>query len=1381
MARRSVSDAGEEVLTPAEREALRRASLEPSGPSLLDLLPVPAAVRRPVPAIVPPRASLPGGGRLRARDLAPSAAEPGRLPTQLQLPQPRRIQSPSTSIAQEGAEGLARGAQQGLTYQALRGPRAVHRDISEGVRQSVQPYLPQRERDREALLRPPAPVQSPDLTWGEALGEIAGDLGAGRTEGMAEGAARAIGEGAGQVMLDPLGDALGVAGLRAAGRVARQAPTPAPVERLGVVTPPDGEAILARLAPPPAVAPASVGQAERRLANASGIDIATRLTPPPVAPPGPVLRVPGAAQVGRAVNTAAEGALDVAEGTLQAVAPFARRLAADESGNFNLNPNDWPRARRTQGADLPDAERIFNARNWREMEPQAQDRARDFMGRAAQELEPLGLGPNSRMTAETVQRLARAMPAEEVEALTERFRTGEPLNIIETRAAQLALEDVSERASAISRQLSQGGNALSEAERTRLRSQLADLDRQELQLAKSVGFSETEKGRALNFLRVLQRRGFDPAYWARVAQRATGGQLPDEVGGRIVDLTRRGRELERELGRVDPEAMAAAQARRGAAEDATAAAEAENQALRQAESEAGAAERAAVRAQTEADFNAIMGRLEDARARKAEAEARAQAVAPELAELRAAEAEAARAAKAAERAETQADFNAIMGRLEEARAAKAEAEARLTQARAEIQALREEEAELRRLERELQRERNRLEAERARSEGNTRTRQQIEDDLTGVRAQLRDLMGELDVATPLETLMTARKAGLLTGIGTTTRNTLSNTLNIPLEEFARLVAGTADAASVATGTATRRVQVAPSARAIARAVYEAATRGLREADEVIRYGATASDLRNADNTMEFYSGRPIIDGFINTTFRFLSAQDRIFRAYAFRRSVDEVAQAEALNWRRAQVESGTTPTRAEFEAYRANLENNPSEAMLAEALWSSERAVFANTTGLAEGVSKTKARLRAKARLGDNLAGFESALLDAVLPFTNTPASIYYRMLEYTPGVGQAFDPRRSSLRARRAARPSPEAVGLTDQEMRHVRMLAARQMTGTGLIYAGYQLGARGRILPGYSPSDRDKNRTAGMAPSSIRIGDTWVPLNPFAPGGLMLSIGAQLAHASGGQVDLADAPFAAALAATELAKTPMFQGVAQMAATINSSEDAKLAAVANYVGQLAGSFVPSILADAARASDPIQRDARAGLAFDNPQAAAVVARIAQRIPGFREQLPPSLDAFGRVIQEPGGWPGLVAARDRRDDPVANRLLAVGADFPRERKRVSAGDAATESGSPNIDLTPDQRGELTSMTGALTYSWLSSLMQGDEWAEANDAERKRLAEDVIHDAMAEGLRLWRQGAGASLGGQAADAQERARLREERRRAQGLPEPQPWPDQGATP
>ena len=770
-----------------------------------------------------------------------------------------------------------------------------------------------------------------------------------------------------------------------------------------------------------------------------------------------------------------------------------------------------------------------------------------------------------------------------------------------------------------------------------------------------------------------------------------------------------------------------------------------------------------------------MGRLEEARAAKEAAEARAQAVAAELAELRAAEAEAAKAARAADKAEVTADFNAIMGRLEEARAAKEAAEARLAEARAEIQTLKEQEAELRRAERELERERARLERMRDGAAGNARRREEIESELTDVRAELQGLLASLDVATPLETLATLRKAGLLTGIGTTTRNNIGNLANIGLEEFARLIAGAQDFASVATGASRERVQVAPSLRAIGRAIQEAATRGLREADEVMRYGATAADLRNADSTMEFYSGRPIIDGYINTVFRFMSAQDRIYRAYAFRRSIDEIAAAETLNWRAAQRRAGNRVSADDVAAYRRNLQENPTEAMTAEALWSSERAVFANSTRMGEGIANVKAKMRANARLGSAPDDVGFFLADAVLPFSATPSAIYSRTMEYTPFVGGVFDPRRSSLAARRKGRPSPSSLGVTPQEMRYAKMLAARQMTGTGLIYLGWQLGANGRILPGYNPNDKARDKTAGMAPSSIRVGDAWVPLNPFAPGGLMLMLGAQLAHATGGELDLVDVPLGVASVATDLSKTPMLQGVAQLAAAISSpGDEGKLSALANYVGQVAASFVPSIVADAARNMDPIRRDPRAGIAFDNPAMASVASRVASRIPGMREQLPPALDAFGRQRLEPGGWPGLVLERDRRTDPVVNQMLAVGADFPRERKRIGAGDAATMSGAPTIELSPQQRNDLQEMTGALAYNWLWHTMASDEWAQADDLQRKAEAEEIIHDAMAAALDLWRQRHTVELGQQAVDSAERARLREERRRAQGLPNPDPF-------
>jgi 2'-5' RNA ligase len=387
-----------------------------------------------------------------------------------------------------------------------------------------------------------------------------------------------------------------------------------------------------------------------------------------------------------------------------------------------------------------------------------------------------------------------------------------------------------------------------------------------------------------------------------------------------------------------------------------------------------------------------------------------------------------------------------------------------------------------------------------------------------VQQELALYMTKLEKTGWLEALATLRKAGLLTGIKTHLRNIAGNASFQMLEELARVPAVVIDFGLAAFVTGQRSVD-GVSRRAVTRSMHEAATRGVKEAAEVWRHGATAEERARHGMPKELNTGVDWLDWYGNHVFRTLSASDRVFKAYAFRRSIEEQAALMAINEGRSPIEILAKPT----------------ESMIAEAIAAAEFATFNNPNFLAEGLRKMQADWR-RANPAGRAAAFT---IDILIPFANTPANLIARMFDYTP-VGATF-------RAGSAVYKAVANKALTKEQQRAFSLGISRGMVGSGLMYLGWQLAAAG-LMTGSAgdeePADRAVREAAGRTPGSILIDGVWHQVNAFSPLGNIVTLGASLQRQSTkGLADELKRPAKQAAVLGRLAmEQPMLRGLSDL-----------------------------------------------------------------------------------------------------------------------------------------------------------------------------------------------------------------------------------------------
>lgn len=527
----------------------------------------------------------------------------------------------------------------------------------------------------------------------------------------------------------------------------------------------------------------------------------------------------------------------------------------------------------------------------------------------------------------------------------------------------------------------------------------------------------------------------------------------------------------------------------------------------------------------------------------------------------------------------------------------------------------------------------------------------------------------------LEVISAVRKAGLLTGINTHLRNVSGTGLYQISEEAARVPAAVADLA--VSAITKRRTISGPSLTAMGRSAHEAATKGWREAKEIVRKGATAEDLARLQLGAEIKSGSKILDGYVNGVFRLLNAEDKIFRTYAMRRALEDRARSQVLT----EIRQGAIP-RGKYGQRLKEIIDDPSEEIMAGAISDAEIAVFTNDNLLSKGLGAFRKEMD-KTR-GGRWVNFA---IDTVAPFTKTPTNIIARMLEYSPISPQL------GVDTYRVARGIIKGA-MTEAEQRAFAQTFGRAAIGSGVIALGWKLYDAGLATGIYEdqPSKTSRDIAAGRPPGAIKIGDTWYQVTGFAPLGNLIAIGASLAREyeqeKGGKVG--------AIVGKTIAEQPLLEGAANVVDVLTGEKSPE-----EEAGRLVGSFVPTIVSDVGELIDPKQR-----------QAEGFTAQIEKRIPGVRQMLPEKTDALGRPAQ------------DRMTQFIDPTLTTKADEAPilKELVRLDVGLSKLKKNPKDDDATHAER---VRRFGSLYLEYGSQLLANQKYQMANNATQRAALESL--------------------------------------------------------
>ena len=323
------------------------------------------------------------------------------------------------------------------------------------------------------------------------------------------------------------------------------------------------------------------------------------------------------------------------------------------------------------------------------------------------------------------------------------------------------------------------------------------------------------------------------------------------------------------------------------------------------------------------------------------------------------------------------------------------------------------------------------------------------------------------------------------------------------------------------------------------------------------------------------------------------------------------------------------------------------------AIYDALNATFKSKTGAGEAIRKFQ-------RGG----GPEATLAELVVPFPNTPTNIVRQALERVPGLGFGVgkkvqkDMITKHVNEMRTLGYDVTDQGLENQLRRLNAQLAAKQITGTGLVAAGYLLAKNGSLTPAYTPfigrtpEEREEARRQGVTGEtalSIKLGDRSYNIASLGTVAPLLAMGAALAihDTEESQPSASKIVRAAGMSALRTAgEMPLLTGARDIVSTFEGGGYAR----PETFGRQAATFIPlsGAVGSIARAIDPAA----------SRQPRTVAEGFMERIPLARQTVAPRTTALGEVVRSATPVETLISPFGTRrlpQDPLYEDLRTIG------------------------------------------------------------------------------------------------------------------------------
>lgn len=525
-------------------------------------------------------------------------------------------------------------------------------------------------------------------------------------------------------------------------------------------------------------------------------------------------------------------------------------------------------------------------------------------------------------------------------------------------------------------------------------------------------------------------------------------------------------------------------------------------------------------------------------------------------------------------------------------------------------------------------------------------------------------------------LRTLQNISLLLNPKTFLRNISGNSIFAAMDTGVSkpIAAGLDRVASLVTG---QRTRVAPQLNEYVRGLKQ----GFKEGAEDVSLGINTRDKLGSRfnlNDRTSFDNIPVLNQLEKALNYSLQVPDRMFYQAAYNESIANQLKASGVS--------------------------KPTEDMIKNATNEALEAVFQNNSALGNMVLK----MRQSGNELLNLNGF--GLGDAFIPYAQTPANVTQQGINYSPlGLVNAVK------------------NGLAGNQ-RQATMDIARALTGSGLMYGGYELAKNGLMNPNIDNYEVQKNYEAlGIKPNTLNIGDYNISYNQLQPLAAPIAGGAAITDIQNG-----DVMSAVDRSLGSIADLGMLQTANRFMADMK--DDGLGTAATNLVSSIPSRFVPTGLKQITDLTDNTQRDT-----YDANPLMQGLNQAGAKVPGLNRTLPVKYDVLGQPIkkyQTEGVQRVLdatvnpVFVNKKKNDPTMNKLIDLYEStgdksvlMPLADKKIRYKDL--DGNKVEKQLNARERNQYQQQLGVINKQLLDDIVNTELYNQLDDEDRIKLISDT--------------------------------------------------------
>lgn len=365
------------------------------------------------------------------------------------------------------------------------------------------------------------------------------------------------------------------------------------------------------------------------------------------------------------------------------------------------------------------------------------------------------------------------------------------------------------------------------------------------------------------------------------------------------------------------------------------------------------------------------------------------------------------------------------------------------------------------------------------------------------------------------------------------------------------------------------------------------------------------------------------------------------------------------------------------------------------------------------------------------------AVIEGILPFKKTPINIAKNALEYNAIGGTV------------------EAIyrGATGQGAARVMDAAAKGITGSAIMGAGYLLAKNGMLTGGASGDDRAdayKDMT-GEQNYAVKVpGKGTYTLDWASPASVPLLIGAEIAN-DNTDLTVGQILDKARQLSQPVLETTMLQGLNDTLDSISYADsNDKLATLGmSALGSYANQFVPTALGQIARTADDTRRSTYGGGDTKTERDVGYnLNKMESKIPGLSRNLEPYVDQWGREEASLDGTGNTVGGTLLRGlynmgspgylsqenvTPVDEYLQGLYGETNDSKVLPEKASSKLTLDKETYYMTPQEKTEYAKTSGQTAYDIVDSLRQNEMFLQLPEEQQAELVQDAYTVAKTAG------------------------------------------------